>query len=140
MSVFTVDLTNQPGELARLCEAMAGRGINLVLSAAARAEQGSTSHLRPIILARCRLPACWPPGPQAGCGARLRRCGARRCPVNQVACPGELSWLALSGPGPGWPLFSLPAVRLLSPSGVTPGSPPAGRPVQLAVCHRGGHG
>ena len=32
MSVFTVDLANQPGELARLCEAMAGRGINLVLS------------------------------------------------------------------------------------------------------------
>ena len=41
MSVFTVDLANQPGELARLCEAMAGRGINLVLSAAARAEQGT---------------------------------------------------------------------------------------------------
>ena len=41
MSVFTVDLTNQPGELARLCEAMAGRGINLVLSAAARGEQGT---------------------------------------------------------------------------------------------------
>ena len=41
MSVFTVDLKNQPGELARLCEAMAGRGINLVLSAAARGEQGT---------------------------------------------------------------------------------------------------
>ena len=26
MSVFTVDLKNQPGELARLCEAMADRG------------------------------------------------------------------------------------------------------------------
>ena len=35
MSVFTVDLKNQPGKLARLCEAMAGRGINLVLSATA---------------------------------------------------------------------------------------------------------
>jgi hypothetical protein len=33
MSVFTVDIRNQPGELARVCEAMAGRGINLVLSA-----------------------------------------------------------------------------------------------------------
>jgi len=33
MSVFTVDLENQPGELARLCEAMAANGINLVLSA-----------------------------------------------------------------------------------------------------------
>ena len=41
MSVFTVDLKNQPGELARLCEAMAGRGINLVLSATARAEEGT---------------------------------------------------------------------------------------------------
>jgi len=35
MSLFTVDLKNQPGELARLCEAMAGSGINLVLSATA---------------------------------------------------------------------------------------------------------
>ncbi len=41
MSGFTVDLENQPGELARLCEAMAGHGINLVLSAAAR-ENGAT--------------------------------------------------------------------------------------------------
>ena len=41
MSVFTVDLKNQPGELARLCEAMAGRGINLVLSATARGEHGT---------------------------------------------------------------------------------------------------
>ena len=41
MSVFTVGLKNQPGELARLCEAMAGRGINLVLSAAASSEGGT---------------------------------------------------------------------------------------------------
>ena len=41
MSVFTVDLKNQPGELARLCEAMAGRGIYLVLSATAWGEQGT---------------------------------------------------------------------------------------------------
>ncbi len=33
MSVFTVELKNQPGELARLCEAMAGRGVNLILCA-----------------------------------------------------------------------------------------------------------
>jgi hypothetical protein len=33
MSVFTVDLANQPGELASLCEAMAGSGVNLVLCA-----------------------------------------------------------------------------------------------------------
>jgi ACT domain len=41
MSVFTVNLKNQPGELARLCEAMADRGINLVPSATARREQGT---------------------------------------------------------------------------------------------------
>ncbi len=41
MSVFTVDMKNQPGELARLCEAMAGRGVNLVLSAAARGDGGT---------------------------------------------------------------------------------------------------
>jgi hypothetical protein len=41
MSVFTVDLKNQPGELARLCEAMAGRGINLVLCATTRGEDGT---------------------------------------------------------------------------------------------------
>jgi hypothetical protein len=39
--VFTVDLKNQPGELARLCEAMAGHGINLVLSALAREDGGT---------------------------------------------------------------------------------------------------
>jgi hypothetical protein len=41
MSVFTVDLKNQPGELARLCEAMAGSGINLVLSATAHGDGGT---------------------------------------------------------------------------------------------------
>jgi hypothetical protein len=41
MSVFTADLKNQPGELARLCEAMAGSDINLVLSAMARGDGGT---------------------------------------------------------------------------------------------------
>ena len=40
MSVFTVELENKPGELARLCEAMADNQINLVLSAMAREDQG----------------------------------------------------------------------------------------------------
>jgi hypothetical protein len=31
MSAFTVELDNQPGELARLCEAMAARGVNIVV-------------------------------------------------------------------------------------------------------------
>ena len=41
MSLFTVELENQPGELARLCEAMAANGINLVLSATAHGEEGT---------------------------------------------------------------------------------------------------
>ena len=41
MSVFTVDLQNQSGELARLCAAMAGSGVNLVLCATARGESGT---------------------------------------------------------------------------------------------------
>jgi len=45
MSVFTVDLTNQPGELARLCEAMADRGVNLILCATTRGESGTAAFI-----------------------------------------------------------------------------------------------
>ena len=45
MSVFTVDLKNQPGELARLCEAMAGRGVNLILCATTRGEDGTVAFI-----------------------------------------------------------------------------------------------
>jgi hypothetical protein len=45
MSVFTVDLKNQPGELARLCEAMADRGVNLVLSATAHGDAGTVAFI-----------------------------------------------------------------------------------------------
>ena len=41
MSVFTVHLDNKPGQLAGLCEAMAGSDINLVLSATTRADEGT---------------------------------------------------------------------------------------------------
>jgi hypothetical protein len=41
MSVFTVDLKNEPGELARLCGAMASSGINLILCATTRGEDGT---------------------------------------------------------------------------------------------------
>jgi hypothetical protein len=41
MSVFTVHLKNEPGELARLCEAMSGRGVNLILCATTRGEEGT---------------------------------------------------------------------------------------------------
>ncbi len=45
MSVFSVELKNQPGELARLCEAMAGRGVNLVLCATTRGEDGTVAFI-----------------------------------------------------------------------------------------------
>ena len=45
MSVFTVDLKNQPGELARLCEAMAGRGVNLILCSTTRGEDGTVAFI-----------------------------------------------------------------------------------------------
>ncbi len=45
MSVFTVDLKNQPGELAGLCEAMAGSGINLVLCATTQGEAGTVAFI-----------------------------------------------------------------------------------------------
>lgn len=40
MSAFIVELDNHPGELARLCEAMASSGVNLVLCATTRANSG----------------------------------------------------------------------------------------------------
>ena len=45
MSVFTVDLKNQPGELARLCEAMGGRGVNLILCATTGREDGTVAFI-----------------------------------------------------------------------------------------------
>jgi hypothetical protein len=41
MSAFTVRMADQPGELARLCEVMAGREINIVLCAIAEGDSGS---------------------------------------------------------------------------------------------------
>jgi hypothetical protein len=40
MSAFTVELDNQPGELARLCEAMASNGVNLLLCATTHSDSG----------------------------------------------------------------------------------------------------
>jgi len=45
MSVFTVDLKNQPGELARVCEAMASQGVNLIPCATTRAEGGTVAFI-----------------------------------------------------------------------------------------------
>ena len=40
MSAFTVKMDNRPGELARLCEAMAAGGVNLLLCATAHGDSG----------------------------------------------------------------------------------------------------
>ncbi len=40
MGAFTVELDNRPGELARLCEAMAGTGVNLLLCATTHGNSG----------------------------------------------------------------------------------------------------
>jgi len=40
MSAFTVELKNQPGELARLCEAMAAKGVNIILCGTTRGDTG----------------------------------------------------------------------------------------------------
>jgi hypothetical protein len=45
MSVFTVELKNQPGELARLCEAMASRRVNLILCATTHGEDGTVAFI-----------------------------------------------------------------------------------------------
>lgn len=41
MNLFTVQLANQPGELASLCEALASRQINLELGAVATGDRGT---------------------------------------------------------------------------------------------------
>jgi len=43
MSAFTVQLESQPGELASLCEAMAARGVKIVLSAVAHGHLGTVA-------------------------------------------------------------------------------------------------
>jgi hypothetical protein len=40
MSAFVVELDNQPGELARLCEAMASSGVNILLCATTSGDRG----------------------------------------------------------------------------------------------------
>lgn len=45
MSLFTVELKNQPGELARLCEAMASRRVNLILCSITRGEDGTVAFI-----------------------------------------------------------------------------------------------
>lgn len=43
MIVFTMDLKNQPGELAHLCEALAQRGVNVILAGLSAGDHGLVS-------------------------------------------------------------------------------------------------
>lgn len=45
MGTFTVAMTNQPGELAGLCEAVAARNVNIVLCATTRDEAGTVAFI-----------------------------------------------------------------------------------------------
>ncbi len=45
MSAFTVELDNQPGELAGLCEAMADSGVNLLLCATTHGNSGTVAFI-----------------------------------------------------------------------------------------------
>jgi len=45
MSAFTVELKNQPGELAGLCEAMAARAVNLVLCGTTHGDGGTVAFI-----------------------------------------------------------------------------------------------
>jgi hypothetical protein len=45
MSAFTVELKNRPGQLALLCEVMAARHINVVLSGIAYGEGGAVAFI-----------------------------------------------------------------------------------------------
>ncbi|HEY9377795.1 MAG TPA: hypothetical protein VIQ02_11955, partial [Jiangellaceae bacterium] len=45
MSAFVVEFENRPGELARVCEAMAARGINIVVCATTRGGAGTVAFI-----------------------------------------------------------------------------------------------
>ncbi len=45
MSAFTVEMANRPGELARLCEILAARGVNLVVCGLAYGDRGTVAFI-----------------------------------------------------------------------------------------------
>ena len=45
MSAFIVEFDNRPGELARVCEAMAARGVNIVVCGAAHGDTGTVGFI-----------------------------------------------------------------------------------------------
>jgi hypothetical protein len=45
MSVFTLGMANRPGELARLCEMLADRGVNLVMCGVAHGDHAAVAFI-----------------------------------------------------------------------------------------------
>jgi hypothetical protein len=45
MSAFTVELKNQPGELAQLCEAMATRDVNIIVCGTTHGDSGTVAFI-----------------------------------------------------------------------------------------------
>ena len=45
MSAFVVEFENRPGELARVCETMAARGVNIVVCGTTRGEAGTVAFI-----------------------------------------------------------------------------------------------
>ncbi|TDD67656.1 hypothetical protein E1262_18585 [Jiangella aurantiaca] len=45
MSAFTVEFENEPGRLAEVCEAMAARGVNLVICGLAHGDTGTVAFI-----------------------------------------------------------------------------------------------
>jgi hypothetical protein len=45
MSAFTVELTNKPGELARVCQVLANANVNLILSGTAHGDSGTAAFI-----------------------------------------------------------------------------------------------
>jgi hypothetical protein len=45
MSAFTVEMTNSPGQLARLCEVLAEHGVNLVVCGLAHGDGGTVAFI-----------------------------------------------------------------------------------------------
>ena len=83
MSAFTVELDNSPGELARLSEAMASSGVNLLLCATTQGSSGTAAFIADDETAaqavleggRHRVPAAARAERQDGEPARRRRGG-----------------------------------------------------------------
>src|SRR5919199_522601 len=45
MSAFTTDMANTPGQLARICEALGARGVNLVVCGVGHGDSGSVAFI-----------------------------------------------------------------------------------------------